>query len=195
MCLNLQTTYPNGGWMYFKTNNDNDIQLSGGDNKINIYTDTPISGNLDVDRVSTLTENPGVSDTTPLVIINDSPGGATATTYTSTAPNQGYISFWTTAAPTTPWMTGDIWGGLNEFVLWNGYNNIGLTLKPTGDTSLSGNLDVGPSQAKTSIKAYVNHLGHQGNVELEARWNSQGFIHFNTTNPDGLLLIATKDDL
>ena len=25
--------------------------------------------------------------------------------------------------------------------------------------SISGNLDIGPSQAQTSIKAYVNHLG------------------------------------
>ena len=47
----------------------------------------------------------------------------------------------------------------------------------------------------TSIKAYVNHAGHQGNVEIEALWNSQGYIRFNTTNPDGSLLIATKDDL
>ena len=47
----------------------------------------------------------------------------------------------------------------------------------------------------TSIKAYVNHAGHQGNVEIEARWNSQGYINFNTTNAYGLLLIATKDAL
>ena len=45
----------------------------------------------------------------------------------------------------------------------------------------------------TSIKAYVNHAGHQGNVEREARWNSQGYINSNTTTADGLLLIATKD--
>ena len=38
-------------------------------------------------------------------------------------------------------------------------------------------------------------MGHQSNVEIEARWNSQGFIHFNTTNPDGLLLVVTKDVL
>ena len=65
----------------------------------------------------------------------------------------------------------------------------------TGDVSTSGNLDVGPAQAVTSIKAYVNHAGHQGNVEIEARWNSQGYLKFNTTNADGLLLIATKDVL
>ena len=47
MFLNLQTTYPNGGWMYFKINNDDYMQLSGGYNKVSIYNDTTISGNLD----------------------------------------------------------------------------------------------------------------------------------------------------
>ena len=48
MFLNLQTTYPNGGWMYFKVNNDGYIQLSGSGNKVNIYEDTTRSGHLDV---------------------------------------------------------------------------------------------------------------------------------------------------
>ena len=43
--LNLNTTRTNGGWMYFKINNDDYIQLSGSDNKVNIHKDT-ISGNL-----------------------------------------------------------------------------------------------------------------------------------------------------
>ena len=37
-----------------------------------------------------------------------------------------------------------------------------------------------------------NHAGHQGNVELNALWNSQDYLNFNTTHSDGLLLIATK---
>ena len=98
MFLNLQTTYPNGGWMYFRINTDDYIQLPGSDNKVSIYKDTSTSVNLDV----------GVG------------------------------------APVTP------------------------------------------------IKAYVNHAGHQGNVELEARWNSQSYISFNTANADGLLFLATK---
>ena len=63
------------------------------------------------------------------------------------------------------------------------------------DTSTSGHLDVVPFQATTSIKAYVNHAEHQGNVKIEARWNSQGYVHFDTTNADGLLFLATKDDI
>ena len=52
MLLNLQTTYPNGGWMYFKINNDDYIQLSGSGNKVNIYKDTSISGNLESQRLA-----------------------------------------------------------------------------------------------------------------------------------------------
>ena len=53
----------------------------------------------------------------------------------------------------------------------------------------------GITQAQASIKAYVNHAGYQGNVQIEPRWRSQGFIHFNTNYPEGLLLFAVKDDL
>ena len=48
MYLNLNTSYPNGGWMYFKTNNDNFMQCSASANKVNIYKDTSITGRLDV---------------------------------------------------------------------------------------------------------------------------------------------------
>ena len=37
MFINLSTTRTDGGWMYFKINNDDYIQLSGSDNKVNIY--------------------------------------------------------------------------------------------------------------------------------------------------------------
>ena len=53
MFLNLSTTRTDGGWMYFKINNDDYLQLSSSDNKINIYKDTTISGNLDVGSVMT----------------------------------------------------------------------------------------------------------------------------------------------
>ena len=120
---------------------------------VNQNGNTTMSGNLDVGKVLTLKRVPGVSDTTPLVIINDSPGGATVATYTSTASNQGCVFLHTTAASSTPWMTGVVWGGLNEFVIWNGCNNIGLAIKPTGDVSISGNLDVGTT-GNNSIKTH-----------------------------------------
>ena len=48
MFLNLSRTRTDGGWMYFKINNDDYIQLSGSGNKTTIYKDTTISGNLDI---------------------------------------------------------------------------------------------------------------------------------------------------
>ena len=88
----------------------------------------------------------------------------------------------------------------NRIVLWficnQGFRCYSLfTVNQNGGTTIRGNLDVGPAQAVTSIKAYVNHAGRQGNVEIQARWSSQGLFNFNITNPYGLLLIATKDDL
>ena len=52
MVLNLSTTRIDGGWMYFKINKDDYIQLSGRDNKVNIYKDTTMSGNLDAQKVN-----------------------------------------------------------------------------------------------------------------------------------------------
>ena len=39
MFLNLSTTRTDGGWLHFKIINDDYIQLSGSDNKVNIYKD------------------------------------------------------------------------------------------------------------------------------------------------------------
>ena len=46
MFLNLSTTRTDGGWMYFKINNDDCIQLSCSDNNANIYKYTPVPSNL-----------------------------------------------------------------------------------------------------------------------------------------------------
>ena len=100
-------------------------------------------------------------------------------------------NFQTVQSPTV-WDTG-VWNQ-NQYGIR--HVSAGPRVYDNGKTSISGHLDVGPSQANTSIKACANHAGHQGNVEIEARWGSQGFLfHANTTNPDGLLLIATKYDL
>ena len=61
--------------------------------------------------------------------------------------------------------------------------------------TINGNLDVGSSQAQTSIKAYVNQAGYQGNIQIEARWRSEGFIHFNTNYSLGYMFLVVKDSL
>ena len=111
----------------------------------------------------------------------------------STIAGDGCLTQWATPASSSQWVQG-VWGSnTNGFAIKSGSN--GLTLKPNGSAALNVNADGGPSQAVTSIKAYVNHAGHQGNVEIEARLRSQGFIHFNTDYSEGLLLFAVKDDL
>ena len=92
MYLNPSTTYPNGGWMYFKINNDDYMEISCSGNKVNIYKDTAISCNLDVGKVLTLKRVPGVSDTSPLAIINESTGGSTCVVYRSTQSGQGLLT-------------------------------------------------------------------------------------------------------
>ena len=102
-----------------------------------IYKDTAISGNLEVDKVLTLKRIPGVSDTSLLVIINDSPGGGTGVVYQSTASGQGFSIVYIIAQSSVAWVEGVNWGGANEFIIKSGSN--GLTLKPNGSAALSGN--------------------------------------------------------
>ena len=171
------------------------IRASDSTNRLSVYPngDTTIAGNLEITKVLTLKEIPGVSDTSPLTITNESPGGSTGVVYQSTSPGQDFMIAYVTAQSSVAREEGVNLGGASNCVIKSGSN--GLTLKTTGDAVISGYLDVGVGASVTSIKAYVNHVRHQRNVEIETRWNSQGVIHSNTTNPDGLLLIATKDEL
>ena len=54
MLLNLSTTRTDAGWMYFKINNDDYIQLPSSDNKVNTHKDPTIAGNLDVGQQATI---------------------------------------------------------------------------------------------------------------------------------------------
>ena len=55
--------------MYFKIDNDNCMQLSRSDNKINIYKDTARSGNLEPQRLAI--NQPSNDDDIPLQTINN----------------------------------------------------------------------------------------------------------------------------
>ena len=109
--------------------------------KLSIQTNgnTTVSGNLDVGKVLTLKRIPGVSDTNPLSIINESTGGGTGVVYQSTASGQGFNVVYLTAQSSTAWVEGVNYGGANEFIIKYGSN--GLTIKPNGDTSINGNLN------------------------------------------------------
>ena len=265
MFINLSTTRTDGGWMYFKFNNDSCMQLSGSDNQVNIYKDTTtstltingdlgssmkfpldiknstihtefwalasfhqgiansgswlqfsrdgtsntwqagmssdnsyvirasdatnmlivnqkgnttISGNLDFSKVLTLQRNPAVSDTPPLTITNSSSNVWFLGQFESPVNNIGCLIEYKTIASSTSWWTG-VWGSnTNEFNIWLNYK--GLSLKPTGDAVINGNLDIGPSQAQSSMKTYVNHVGSTGYMMMEGRYRDQGVLHVET---------------
>ena len=191
MFLNLQTTRTDGGWMYFKMNNDDYAQLSGSDNKVNMYKDTTISGNLDVSKVLTLQRNPAVSDTPPQISIKSISNGWFLGQFESTVNNIGCLIEYKTIASSTSWWTG-VWGSnTNEFNLW--FNYKGLSLKTTGDAVISGNLDIGPSQAQSRIRTLFNHVGSTGYMMMEGRYRDQGFLHFETNHQYGEIFLIVRN--
>ena len=175
MFLNPSTTRTDGGRMYFRINNDDYIQLSGSDNKANIYKYTTTSGNLNA-SVRILKDG-SHSNVQP----KSSTSSETLVLDQSMSSEFGSDSHCKNVYGRQ--------GGNSHLKLYN--SNSGSVCNILTD-EIS---DVGTTQAQTPIKAYVNHAGHQGNVEIEAMWNTQGYINFNTAASDGLLLIATKDVL
>ena len=124
--------------MHFKINNDDYVQLSGSDIKVNTYKDTTISGNLDVG---------GIMNTTKMNLTNDDPNNFplaitnTGTNwfqgeYISTANEVGCLFRYETSGSSSYWWSG-IWGtNSNDFNAW--FNYQGLSLKSNGSAVLSG---------------------------------------------------------
>ena len=194
MFLILSTTRTDGGWMYFKINNDSYMQLSGSDNKVNIYKDTSVSGNLDVG---------GIMNTTKINLTNDDPnsfpsvitntggnwfqGGCIAT-----ANQVGCLFAYKASGSSTPWWSG-VWGAnTNDFNIWFSYK--GLSIKSNGSATINGNLDVGVGAASSITKAHGNHDGSTGSLQLEARWRNQSLLSFDTTYGHGYVLFIIKND-
>ena len=179
MFLNPSTTRTDGGWMYFKINHDNYIQLPGSDNKVNIYKDTSISGNLGVGKVLNLQRHPTESDTIPLVITNTSSSGS-GFIRKSVSTVKGCLFEYLTSASSTSWWQG-VLSGSNEFVTKTGSN--GLTIKsnssavlsgslPNSDASLKGNVeevdltDCTDMLENIDVKTYTRNDMEEGNKRL-----------------------------
>ena len=126
MILNQSKTRADGGWMYFKINNDDYMQLPSSDNKVHIYKNTS-SGKLE--------------------IINNTQSWEVLSLESTIA---GYCCFhnYKTAQSTTAWNTG-IWNE-SEYGIRHGSN--GMWIYDTGNTT-SGNLNVG-STGNNSIKIH-----------------------------------------
>ena len=59
-------------------------------------------------------------------------------------------------------------------------NSTKFSTQSNGNTTISGNLDVGPSQAQSNVKTYFNHVGSTGFMMMEGRYRDQGPLHFET---------------
>ena len=89
------------------------------------------------------------------------------------AGDGGLQSFRTPQSPTV-WHTG-VWNQ-NQYGIRHGGE--GFWIYDNGDTTIGGHLDVSVSNARTSIKAYGTMDGYTAHTELEAQWNTQGYLNF-----------------
>ena len=176
MFPNLQTTYPNGGWMSFKINNDDYMQLSGNGNKVNIYKDTSISGNLNVaGRI--------LIDGSHLNVQPKSP-----TSFQTLVFDQSFSTEF-----------GSDSHGINAYGRQGGNSHSKFYNGRSGSVCnvlIDRNLDVNVSNSQSSIKAYNTMDPYSSYIELVAKWNSQGYVNFESNGPGALyVFITVKDDL
>ena len=76
----------------------------------NQHGNVALTGNVDVGKVLALKRVPGVSDTSPLTIINKSLGGVTGVVYQSTASGQVFNIAYMIAQSSVAWVEGVNWG-------------------------------------------------------------------------------------
>ena len=63
----------------------------------------------------------------------------------------------------------------NQYIISH-ENSTKFSIQSNGNTTISGNLDVGPSQAQSNVKTYFNHVGSTGFMMMEGRYRDQGFL-------------------
>ena len=123
--------------MYFRLDGVDYFRLNSAENTFQIYKDTSINGNLDVNGQ---VKSSRQSQDYPLYIYNNYNGSDSwfVGKYESTLNEVGCLFQYTTSASSTTWWQG-VWGAnTNEFNIWHNYK--GLSLKEGGNASISGNL-------------------------------------------------------
>ena len=120
--------------MYFKINNDDYMQLSGSDNKVNIYKDTSISGNLDV----------GATGVNSIKIH----GTGATTSYAEFKVSNGQNCVWDFRNPSNS----NVWSSIKvkgvKFMDFSPTDNIIIMHKAT---RINGNLNMGLNQDATPL--------------------------------------------
>ena len=180
MYLNLSTTRTDGGWVYFKINNDSYMQLSGSDNKVNIYKDTTISGNSDV----------GSTGDSQIKIH----GTGATTSDAEFKVSNGQNSVWDFQNPSN----GNIWPSIKvkgiKFMDFSPIGNIVIMHKAI---RTNGSLNIGLNQggiplSMSNVKTYFNHAGSSGYMMMEGRYRDQGFLHFETNYQYGEMFLTVR---
>ena len=178
MFLNLSTTRTDGGWMYFKINNDDFIQLSGSDNKINIYKDAIVSGKLGIGGIASPCDSLHIK-------------GAIRIEPTSHSVFVFYHS------PNTDFGSNSY--SINAYVR-NGDGNSNLKFYNSRSGSnynvvIDGDLDVGVDASSSNIDAHCDQQGYTAVTELHSQspWISKfGLI---TTHPTPRSFIFLKGSI
>ena len=80
----------------------------------------------------------------------------------------------------------------NQYIISH-ENSTKLSIQPHGNTTISGNLDVGTSQAQPSIKTCFNDSGYTGYMQMEARNEADGFLHFQTNFSYGEMFLIVRN--
>ena len=145
MFVNLSTSRTDGGWVYFKINNDGYIQLSGSGNKVNIYKDTSIQPNL------TINGNLDSSKKLPLDINNSTIHTEiwTLASFHQAIENSGSWLQFSRDGTSNTWQSG--MSSDSSYVIRASDATNALTVNQTCNTSISGDLDIGCIMNTTKI--------------------------------------------
>ena len=164
---------------YNKTENDNLLA-----NKVSTTGDATISGTLNAQRLY-------ITNTTSRPIeINSTMHDGPYLVAISQNYSNNVLSFALRCLPLNElWCFGVTTN--NQYIISH-ENSTKLSIQSNGNTTITGNSDVGPSQAQTSINTYFNHVGSTGYMMMEGRYRDQGFLHFETNYQHGEMFLTVR---
>ena len=194
MCLNLSTTRTDEGWMYFKINNDDYMQLSSSDNNVNIYKDTSISGTLEAQRLSITN-----TSSRPTEIKNTMHNGPYLAAISQNHSNNDLLFALRCLPLNQLWCFGAATS--NQYIISHEISTK-LSMQPNGNTTISGNLDVGSGcSSKISLHANTNDYTGYSEVHCSLPWELTLNVETNSPNGGymffklkGVLFMITRGD-
>ena len=143
--------------MYFKIDNDDDMQLSSGGNKVSMYKYTTINGTLEVQRLS-------ITNTSARPIeINNAMHNGPYLVAISQNHNNNDLLFALRCLPLNQlWCFGVATS--NQYIISH-ENSTELNIQSNCNTTISGNLDVGSGPSSRN-RSHASNNGYTGYSEL-----------------------------